>query len=63
MISIAVAVYPPNAFPLQPDDLISLAAGGNLKTRPKHFEIEDSSLWGIWERQLEILQAPLFIPV
>lgn len=32
MISVAVAVHPPNAFPLQPDRLIGLTAGRNLKT-------------------------------
>ncbi len=31
VISIAVAVHPPNAFPLQPDHLISLATGRDLK--------------------------------
>lgn len=31
VISVAVAVHPPNAFPLQPDHLISLATGRNLK--------------------------------
>lgn len=31
VISIAVAIHPPNAFPLQPDHLISLATGRNLK--------------------------------
>lgn len=33
VISIAVAVHPPDAFPLQPDHLVSLAAGRNLKTQ------------------------------
>lgn len=32
VISVAVAVQPPNAFPLQPDHLINLATGRNLKT-------------------------------
>lgn len=35
VISVAVAVHPPNALPLQPDHLISLATRGNLKTQTR----------------------------
>ncbi len=42
VISIAVAVHPPNAFPLQPDHLISLAAWRNLKTHRTSWQRTDN---------------------
>lgn len=44
MISVAVAVHPPNAFPVQPDHLISLAAGRNLKTETTDLETENGDV-------------------
>lgn len=41
VISVAVAVHPPNAFPLQPDYLINLATRGNLKTQTTNFHTEN----------------------
>lgn len=64
VISVAVGVHPPNAFPLQPDYLISLATRGNLKTQMINFHAEKSTelstlLEKMCVRVSEILQCSL----
>lgn len=44
MISVTVAVHPPNAFALQPDHLVGLTTGRNLETQKLRSETDGKQI-------------------